>query len=161
MYPFQDSKRSQYVPADSSSDCEDDVASQSRISSRAFHFMNLIVYTLFPILCVALLVLHNRLKDARVDSGFLKGFPTELDSIKGILARETVTFTGGLFFTDNDTLWRDKPEGQPQYVGAPSPEIDAAWEKLLNGTFMNLIGPDALDVIGRTWQDYHGNYMVT
>ncbi|KAK2013578.1 hypothetical protein LZ32DRAFT_529941 [Colletotrichum eremochloae] len=160
MNPFQGIKQKQYLPVDGS-DSEDDIILQRSVSSRLIHFMNLILYALFPILCIALFVLHSRLEAAHIDSGFLKGFDTVLDPIKGTLTSEIKTFTGGLYFTENDTLYREIIKGEPQYVGTPSPEIDAAWDRLLNGTFMNLDGPEASSMIGRTWKDHHGSYMVT
>ncbi|KAK1501471.1 hypothetical protein CTAM01_05695 [Colletotrichum tamarilloi] len=83
-----------------------------------------------------------------------------IEPIKGVLASETVRFTGGLHFYKNGTLYREVIEGQPQYVGPPSPEIDAAWKSLLKGQYMNLVGSEASSMVGRTWKDSHGNYEV-
>ncbi|TDZ21238.1 hypothetical protein Cob_v005775 [Colletotrichum orbiculare MAFF 240422] len=102
----------------------------------------------------------NYLRADKSAHGFLKGFPTELDPIKGVLASETVRFTGGLHFYKNGSLYREVIEGQPQYVGPPSPEIDAAWKSLLKGQYMNLVGNEASSMVGHTWKDDHGNYEV-
>ncbi|EMR81581.1 hypothetical protein BcDW1_9835 [Botrytis cinerea BcDW1] len=82
------------------------------------------------------------------------------DPIKNILSEETVRFTGGLHFHKNGTLYRETIEGEPQYVGEPSPEIDSAWNQLLKGQYMNLVGDEATSMVERTWKDEHGNYEV-
>jgi hypothetical protein len=147
-----------YVSVEDGSDNDDRSPVRSSYSStvlvsRSFYFTSLISFALFPILIVALFVLHGRLAHAYINGGFLKGFTTELgisvhpndtsdhqltmrfftDPIKGVLASETVRFTGGLHFHKNGTLYRETIEGQPQYVGPPSPEIDSAWNRLLKG----------------------------
>lgn len=91
-----------------------------------------------------------------------------------------VWFTGGLHYTKEGHLYREIIEGEPQYVGAPTPEIDAAWDQLLKGRlepwglgtrlvvanvklpgqYINLVGEDAATMVGRTWQDELGQYEV-
>ncbi|KXH34551.1 hypothetical protein CSIM01_00462 [Colletotrichum simmondsii] len=164
---FKADKSTQYVSVEEGSECsEDQLPLRRRPSSpivsvsRSYYFISLILFAIFPVLVIALFVLHTRLAGARIDSGFLQGFPTELEPIKGVLASETVRFTGGLHFYKNGTLYREVIEGQPQYVGPPSPEIDAAWKSLLKGQYMNLVGSEASSMVGRTWKDSHGNYEV-
>ncbi|KAK0378842.1 hypothetical protein CLIM01_03813 [Colletotrichum limetticola] len=160
---FKADKSTQYVSVEESSECSEDQLPLRRRSSspivsvsRSYYFISLLLFAIFPVLVIALFVLHTRVASARIDSGFLKGFPTEL----GVLASETVRFTGGLHFYKNGTLYREVIEGQPQYVGPPSPEIDAAWKSLLKGQYMNLVGSEASSMVGRTWKDSHGNYEV-
>ncbi|TQN64530.1 hypothetical protein CSHISOI_10941, partial [Colletotrichum shisoi] len=101
--------------------------------SGAFYFTSLLLFVIFPILAIAIVILHGKLEAGRIDSGFLQGFLTELDPVKGVLASETVRFTGGLHYHPNGTLYRETVAGEPQYVGAPSPDIDSAWDTLLKG----------------------------
>jgi hypothetical protein len=147
-----------YVSVEDGSDNEDRPPVRRSPSSivsvsRLFYFTSLFSFAVFPILIVALFVLHGRLAHAYINDGFLKGFTTELgisvylndssghqltircckDPIKSALATETVRFTGGLHYHKNGTLYRETIEGQPQYVGEPSPEIDSAWNRLLKG----------------------------
>lgn len=42
-------------------------------------------------------------------------------------------FTGGIEEDENGHLYLAIPPGQPQFVGPPSPEIDAAWLDLMKG----------------------------
>jgi hypothetical protein len=44
-----------------------------------------------------------------------------------------VKFTGGLELNETGKLHRIIDPGQPQYVGPPTPEIDAAWDELMLG----------------------------
>jgi len=45
-----------------------------------------------------------------------------------------VQFTAALVFDDKGTLIREHAEGEPEWVGPPSPEMDALWDPLaLNG----------------------------
>ena len=55
------------------------------------------------------------------------------EPLRSALELERVTFTGGLDFDENGTLYRTIEPGSPQYVGKPNPEIDANWESLLEG----------------------------
>ncbi|KAJ2982629.1 hypothetical protein NQ176_g1258 [Zarea fungicola] len=43
-------------------------------------------------------------------------------------------FTGGLRYNSSKALIRQIEPGQPDYVGFPSPEIDAAWHRLISTT---------------------------
>ncbi|KAK0368115.1 hypothetical protein CLIM01_14532 [Colletotrichum limetticola] len=140
MNLFRADRSVQYAPVEESSECsEDQLRLRRRPSSpivsvsRCYYFISLLLFAIFPVLIIALFVLYTRLVNARIDSGFLQGFPTELGPIKSVLASETVSFTGGLHFYKNGSLYREIIEGQPQYVGPPSPEIDAAWKNLLKG----------------------------
>lgn len=46
-----------------------------------------------------------------------------------------VRFTGGMKFDDNGTIFRDIIAGK-QYVGLPSPEIDANWRALIDTQYL-------------------------
>ncbi|TGO16132.1 hypothetical protein BPAE_0517g00030 [Botrytis paeoniae] len=162
---FWADKTTKYVSVEDGSDTEDratvTTSHSSKVSiSRSFYFASLSLFAVFPILIIALFVLHGRLADAQINNGFLKGFTTELDPIKSVISEQTVRFTGGLHYHKNGTLYRETIEGEPQYVGNPSPEIDAAWNQLLKGQYMNLVGDEASSMTDRTWKDDHGNYEV-
>ncbi|KAM0145502.1 hypothetical protein ACHAQE_011237 [Botrytis cinerea] len=162
---FWADKTAKYISVEDGSETEDQPTVRSSHSSkvsvsRPFYFASLSLFAIFPILIIALFVQHGRLAHAYINDGFLKGFTTELDPIKNILSEETVRFTGGLHFHKNGTLYREIIEGEPQYVGEPSPEIDSAWNQLLKGQYMNLVGDEATSMVERTWKDEHGNYEV-
>ncbi|KAK6592618.1 hypothetical protein H4I96_11849 [Botrytis cinerea] len=162
---FWADKTAKYISVEDGSETEDQPTVRSSHSSkvsvsRPFYFASLSLFAIFPILIIALFVQHGRLAHAYINDGFLKGFTTELDPIKNVLSEETVRFTGGLHFHKNGTLYRETIEGEPQYVGEPSPEIDSAWNQLLKGQYMNLVGDEATSMVERTWKDEHGNYEV-
>jgi hypothetical protein len=53
---------------------------------------------------------------------------------KASIKAEQVTFTGSLRYNaTTKEIYREIDLSQPQYVGSPSPEIDAAWDRLLHG----------------------------
>ena len=47
---------------------------------------------------------------------------------------ETIRFDGTAGFKDNGEIYRIYDHSQPQYVGEPSPEIDANWNYIVHGT---------------------------
>lgn len=42
-------------------------------------------------------------------------------------------FTGGIQVNEEGKLYREVNPLEPQYAGEPSPEIDKAWDDLLDG----------------------------
>lgn len=46
---------------------------------------------------------------------------------------KTVRFTAGLRYDESRELVRTSHPGLPDYVGTPTPELDAAWEDLMGG----------------------------
>lgn len=51
-----------------------------------------------------------------------------------MLEVKKVKFTGNLVYDENETLVRTGARlGTPGYTGPPSPEVDSAWEDLLEG----------------------------
>ncbi|KAF2176083.1 hypothetical protein K469DRAFT_755879 [Zopfia rhizophila CBS 207.26] len=77
-----------------------------------------------------------------------KGFHTDFGMIskstlipnlpKGVLQLEKVRFTHSLRAHENGTIYGNIDTNQPQYVGTPSPEIDANWEALVGGRYIKL-----------------------
>ncbi|KAJ5689014.1 hypothetical protein N7462_003406 [Penicillium macrosclerotiorum] len=61
------------------------------------------------------------------------GFSTDLDALKPQIQLHQVQFTGGLELNETGKLHRIIDPEQPQYVGPPTPEIDAAWDELMLG----------------------------
>lgn len=41
-----------------------------------------------------------------------------------------VTFDGSLTFDSTGTLIREKKKGEPEWVGEPTPEMDAMWDRV-------------------------------
>ncbi|KAL4995600.1 hypothetical protein BDV10DRAFT_187925 [Aspergillus recurvatus] len=68
------------------------------------------------------------------------GVKPAVESIK----LEKTTFTSPLRYnTTSNELYRDFDPSLPQYIGVPSPELDAAWESLLRGQFLLLSDEEA------------------
>jgi hypothetical protein len=57
------------------------------------------------------------------------------DTVKKEILAETVEvrFTAGLLYNEHRELYRPTAPGRPEYVGTPTPELDAAWENLVGG----------------------------
>ena len=47
---------------------------------------------------------------------------------------ETIRFTNAAGVRDDGSIYRIYNPNDPQYVGDPSPEIDANWDHILHGT---------------------------
>lgn len=45
-----------------------------------------------------------------------------------------VRFTAGLVYDENRELVRTHHPDQPEFVGTPTPEVDAAWDDLMGGS---------------------------
>jgi hypothetical protein len=58
------------------------------------------------------------------------------DALKSQIQLHQVRFTGGLELNETGKLHRIIDPGQPQYVGPPAPEIDAAWDELMLGKIL-------------------------
>ncbi|RDW93473.1 uncharacterized protein DSM5745_00795 [Aspergillus mulundensis] len=57
---------------------------------------------------------------------------------------EQTTFTSPLRYNaSSKQLYRDFDPTQPQYIGQPSPDVDAAWDSLLGGQFLLLSDDEA------------------
>jgi hypothetical protein len=54
-------------------------------------------------------------------------------SARGAIEVEEVTFTSGLDYREDGSLYRIADPNGPDYVGAPSKEVDAAWKELIHG----------------------------
>ena len=48
---------------------------------------------------------------------------------------KSVRFTAGLRYNEDHALIRTEHPGKPEYVGPPTPELDAAWHDLMGGVF--------------------------
>lgn len=46
-----------------------------------------------------------------------------------------IRFTGGLRYNESKQLYREIEPGMPDYTGLPTPEVDAAWHKLVSSTY--------------------------
>lgn len=76
-----------------------------------------------------------------------EGYPTEWGPAVEAIKLEKTIFTSPLCYnaTSNE-LYREFDPSQPQYVGTPSPEIDAAWESLLGGQYLVLSDEEAKEL---------------
>ena len=57
------------------------------------------------------------------------------------LKTKEVRFTGGLRIVEGVGLIRETDPSLPAFVGAPSPNIDAAWEDIVNRPFLSRPSP--------------------
>ena len=58
---------------------------------------------------------------------------------KASIEMQKVTYTSAFGYNaTSKTYYREFDSSQPQYVGTPTPEIDKAWEELLDGTSSRL-----------------------
>ncbi|KAK1989887.1 hypothetical protein LX36DRAFT_664794, partial [Colletotrichum falcatum] len=67
------------------------------------------------------------------------GLETELEPIKSHIEMYTTTFSSDLDWDENGKLQRLSRPGSKQFVGDPSPEIDANWEHITNGNTPTLL----------------------
>ncbi|KAI1876759.1 uncharacterized protein JN550_000831 [Neoarthrinium moseri] len=85
---------------------------------------------------------------------FNAGFSTEFGPVKPHIEEESTMFWGGPRWYDNGTGYHLHNPSEPIYVGTPTPEIDAAWGKLLKGRYFNITEEEAAMTFGRA----HGLY---
>ncbi|KUL88986.1 hypothetical protein ZTR_06085 [Talaromyces verruculosus] len=65
------------------------------------------------------------------------GFDTELEEMKSSIKLHQKRYTSAIRDHPNGTLYMAFNTSEPQYVGPPSPEIDAAWNSLLRGRYIH------------------------
>jgi hypothetical protein len=116
---------------------------------------NFILGVLTLVLLLVIEIQHRHLNNLRNGNSYESGFTTDfslslfplLDLIdylnrtnsgrsvlaKNSIAMEEVSFTGGLLYDQNGTLYREFDANRPQYVGLPGPHIDTAWKNLISG----------------------------
>ncbi|KAM3083563.1 hypothetical protein ACMFMG_004210 [Clarireedia jacksonii] len=69
--------------------------------------------------------------------GSQKGYDTEFSPARSSIEKQQVRFTSALVYNESSQLWyREHDPAQPQFVGEPKPEIDEAWDKLLQGQYI-------------------------
>ncbi|KAF2830159.1 hypothetical protein CC86DRAFT_368017 [Ophiobolus disseminans] len=71
----------------------------------------------------------------RKRGNFQNGFANEIAFATPLIQVYKTKFTGGIKFHDNGTMFRDQGPGK-QYVGQPSPELDAHWEELVHTRYL-------------------------
>ncbi|KAI0202339.1 hypothetical protein F4808DRAFT_458938 [Astrocystis sublimbata] len=88
------------------------------------------------------------------------GLDTELEPLKSQIEIQRRTFTGDLDWDENGTLVRVSKPGALKYVGEPTPEIDANWDRLIFGDAVDIRGDDAKTVEGTTLQKPDGWWVL-
>lgn len=86
------------------------------------------------------------------------------------IPREQKRFTSTPHFLENGTAWLDPFDpalpwpDNVQYVGDPSPEIDANWEKLIQGRYFSISAEEARGIWGESYHEYvdetYGGYTA-
>ncbi|RDW64608.1 hypothetical protein BP6252_10259 [Coleophoma cylindrospora] len=85
---------------------------------------------------------------------FGTGFSTEFDLFKPYVRQEPKMFFGGPRWYDNGTSYSIHNPSEPRYAGPPTVELDAAWEELLKGRYINVTEEEAEMAFGKP----HGLY---
>ncbi|KAK5764142.1 metalloendopeptidase [Elasticomyces elasticus] len=73
------------------------------------------------------------------------------------LEPELVRFSGTANFHENGSAYRVAAPGQPQFVGTPSAEIDAAWDSLITGRYFTITEAEAQRTWGQSFKEYYSN----
>lgn len=81
---------------------------------------------------------HSLFYNTISKDSYAKGFKTELDPAKSSIELTQTSFTGGLRYDSNGTLIRPPNHQGSAYVGQLSHAIDAAWDDLLVGHWIEL-----------------------
>ncbi|KAK9790214.1 putative Cyclochlorotine biosynthesis protein O [Seiridium cardinale] len=88
------------------------------------------------------------------------GLDTELEPFKSQIEMYKTTFSSDLDWDANGTLRRVSRPGSLQFVGDPSPEIDANWEHITAGVAIDIKGPEAKTIEGTTYQKPDGSWFL-
>ncbi|EMD91267.1 hypothetical protein COCC4DRAFT_35178 [Bipolaris maydis ATCC 48331] len=83
------------------------------------------------------------------------GFMTEFPIAKPYIREKLTMFWGGPRWYDNGTAYKLHNPDEPMYVGPPSDEIDAAWEELLKGRYMQVSEEEAELTFGKPHGLHH------
>ncbi|KAI4155165.1 MAG: hypothetical protein LQ340_001179 [Diploschistes diacapsis] len=92
---------------------------------------------------------------------FSGGLKTEFQPAMPHIELELRRFTSGVLFTPAGEPYRTKYPGKPEYVGPPSPEVDANWEKLIGSRYFSVTDEEAEQIADKenkkTW-DKHADW---
>ncbi|CEJ81060.1 hypothetical protein VHEMI01211 [[Torrubiella] hemipterigena] len=132
------------------------------LATRLFHVAKRTWWLVGPFLWLLSLVVTWTIASAATKSPYdiSRGLDTELEPLKSQIEMYTTTFSSDLDWDENGILQRVSRPGSKQFVGDPSPEIDANWEHITNGVVIDLKGKDAQTVIGKTYQKPDGSWYV-
>ncbi|KAJ5306795.1 hypothetical protein PENANT_c003G08188 [Penicillium antarcticum] len=71
-------------------------------------------------------------------------FRTDFKDSHPYISYEERVYTGRFWYNETiGKVYRDVDPSEPQYFGLPSPEIDAAWDDLLRGEFVDMTEEEA------------------
>ncbi|KAK2595877.1 hypothetical protein N8I77_013669 [Diaporthe amygdali] len=171
MLPQWISKSSSYKQLDAQRSAEGDdderslfinkeqLVGTSRKVSDQWRVISLFSWTLTVVF--ALLYLREKINSA--GGGYEQGWPTDFVSIRGHIETERRTFTGAPAIRRNGTVYVPHQDSV-RYVGAPSPEIDHAWEQLVGGRYFLITEEEAKATWGTDYRDYwseaRGGYVL-
>ncbi|MCJ1357901.1 MAG: hypothetical protein MMC33_007897 [Icmadophila ericetorum] len=87
------------------------------------------------------------------------GFATEMQAGVHVIELEERRFWGGIKVNSNGSFYQNfNPDDQIRYVGRPTAEMDAAWDRL-TGTFVALTKEESESVRGDI-SEYKGGYLA-
>ncbi|KXT09250.1 hypothetical protein AC579_6778 [Pseudocercospora musae] len=101
-------------------------------------------------LAVSLACGHDRFPSSyRIYGTYEHGFKTDLHSLKPTISLTNKKFYGGVHLDPNGTYWLTQDPNGPRFVGAPSEEVDQAWEhELLRKRYFGLTADETNDQFG-------------
>ncbi|RDW91741.1 hypothetical protein BP5796_02906 [Coleophoma crateriformis] len=111
---------------------DDDMLQQamSQQAPRHRYLVEWLVWGILILFSLALMTDNIRLRKKQ-DAVAESAFKTDLTAAKPLAALVEYAFTGGIQIDENGKLYREVDPSKPQYAGEPSPEIDKAWDDLL------------------------------
>ncbi|KAI1842108.1 hypothetical protein JX266_011641 [Neoarthrinium moseri] len=117
----------------------------------------------FCTLTIIFALLYSQEKIRRVEASYEQGWPTDFVSIRGRVGIESKTFTGAPAIRSNGTVYVPHQDGI-RYVGAPSPQLDHAWEQLVGGRYFLITEQEAKATWGPDYRGYwsqaRGGYVL-
>ncbi|CEJ81061.1 hypothetical protein VHEMI01211 [[Torrubiella] hemipterigena] len=111
------------------------------LATRLFHVAKRTWWLVGPFLWLLSLVVTWTIASAATKSPYdiSRGLDTELEPLKSQIEMYTTTFSSDLDWDENGILQRVSRPGSKQFVGDPSPEIDANWEHITNGKCLSYV----------------------
>lgn len=79
------------------------------------------------------------------------GFATDLDDAKPWISLEQTRFTNSLRADENGMLYKFSNPDDQTYTGAPSEEIEKAWDKLISGRYVRLMESEIVKLNGSAY----------
>lgn len=111
-----------------------------RPSRRQYFNINVWFFTTILLLTLSIAQTSRNIikSQSEVTGTYETGFTTDLPDAQRTIQLEKHRFTAALRDHRNGTLYMKSDPSQPQYVGLPTPNIDANWDALTHGESFRL-----------------------